>query len=129
MGAGVLVLWVLVVDLVWVLQLAGVAKWWGWGAVLCTLILGGACLNLACRVPLSLRWDGQFWFWGPEGAWGQEPFTGQATLSLDLGFFMLLHLQPSCSRMRGAWVPLTRSTGHWHRVRCVMQAPPAGTLV
>lgn len=129
MAVAALVLWVLVVDLLWVFQLTGVAQWWGGAAVLGALTLGAACMSLACRVPSSLRWDGQLWFWGPAGALGQEPFSGRATLAIDLGFFMLLHLQPSSPHARSAWAPLTRRTGQWHRVRCVMAAPPpAGAL-
>lgn len=102
-----------------------------------TPLLGaaGALLTLGCAVwlrrgmaskPASLRWDGQFWHWGPSDTVGGEPFSGQASVCIDTGAFMLLHLQPGQGQSRAAWLPLSRRgmAAEWHLLRCALHAAP-----
>ncbi|MFN9708991.1 MAG: hypothetical protein ACK53K_07605 [Burkholderiales bacterium] len=74
--------------------------------------------------PASVRWDGQFWHWGPLRSVGQEPSSGRATVCIDLGFFILVRLQPwGASPWRGVWWAVERRQHgtHWHILRCALQ--------
>lgn len=101
----------------WLALLAGLA---------CLVVLISAYGLFRCwaHQPATVRWDGQWWHWGPLDSVGQEPSSGQATLCIDLGFFILVRLQPlGLPIWHGIWWALERRQHRrdWHSLRCALQ--------
>lgn len=75
---------------------------------------------------VQLRWDQQCWHVGPVGPAGGEPWSGQLSVAIDLGGWMLLRLSPSPMAPWPTWLPVSRR-GHralWHALRCAVYSPP-----
>ena len=97
-----------------------------------TLVLGGF---LATRTPwMSLRWDTQTWRLGPVATAGEEPWSGQLAVVIDLGAWMLLrfrHTDPTRGRrfvQPQQWLAVQRAgrASSWHALRCaVYSSKPA----
>jgi len=97
-------------------------------------VAGGVLLAVAAtllRCPgMSLRWDSRCWHLGPAASRGDEPWTGQLAVALDLGGWMLLKFRhdPAAGRCGTVWLPVQRRglEGQWHALRCaVYSARPA----
>jgi hypothetical protein len=79
--------------------------------------------------PLSLRWDAQRWHLGPGDTAGDEPWTGDLHVAIDLGPWMLLRFKrdPTTAADGPAvtWLPVQRRglEAHWHALRCAVYSP------
>ncbi len=85
------------------------------------LVAWGASL---ARMPaVDLRWDGRTWHLGPPSG---EPVSGDLSVALDLGPWMLLHFSavPE-ARPRTTWLPIQRRglESQWHALRCAVYSP------
>lgn len=127
---GVAVLWALAVcaSVTWcssALQSTGAKAFVGAVVVVFTLACGYMLWRSLSRQPGSLRWDGQCWHWGPSATIGHEPVSGVASVCLDLGGFMLIHLRANPELgTSGAWLPIERRAhlSQWHLLRCALHS-------
>jgi hypothetical protein len=94
------------------------------------LVLAGLSWNLSSFIrmrPVSLRWDGQCWHWGPAASGGHEPWVGHMEVCVDLGCWMLLRLMPESNarRMKKHWLAVQQRglEAHWHALRCAVYSP------
>jgi hypothetical protein len=77
----------------------------------------GALTASLWRVPVqSLCWDGQ--------AWHLDSASGELTMKIDLGFWMLLHFRPVPTGA-ARWLPVQRRglEAQWHGLRCAVYSP------
>jgi hypothetical protein len=125
------------------LALCAVAALSGWiasqpslvtGATVSLILTGSVLVGFAVSLtrvrPVGLRWDGQCWHLGPPGLRGNEPWTGEVSVVLDLGSWMLLRFKhgspsPLC---RVRWLPAQRRglEDRWHALRCAVYSPRLG---
>jgi hypothetical protein len=80
------------------------------------LSLGALAASL-WRIPVQrLRWDGQ--------AWHLDSVSGELTMKIDLGFWMLLHFRPEPTGT-ACWLPVQRRglEAQWHGLRCAVYSP------
>jgi hypothetical protein len=91
------------------------------GAALGLLMAVLPAVSAARQRPVDLRWDGRTWYLGAATA---DPVPGDLTVTLDLGFWMLLRFRAASS---GAlvWLPAQRRglEAPWHALRCAVHAP------
>jgi hypothetical protein len=113
-----------------------------WPARVAVIVAAGVLLVTAASLmrcsPLSLRWDTHTWHLGPASTMGEEPWSGQLAVALDLGPWLLLrfrHEPAPGQRRRITWVPVQRLglEPHWHALRCAVYCArpadrPAGGL-
>jgi hypothetical protein len=102
-------------------------QWWPWAVAI------PVCVSLLAITrpwrrhdPVQLRWDGQAWHAGPVGPAGSEPWSGQLTVALDLGAWMLMHLHaPNPPAAMPAWLAVSRRSqpAAWHPLRCAVYSP------
>ncbi|MEY2892496.1 MAG: hypothetical protein RJA98_2404 [Pseudomonadota bacterium] len=101
---------------------------WPWAvAVLMCAVLLALTRPWRRHAPVQLRWDGQAWHAGPIGPAGSEPWSGQLTVALDLGGWMLLRLSdpPPPAEHLPAWLAAARhqQPAAWHPLRCAVYSP------
>ncbi len=117
-------------SLLWAAQIEGPARLVGGCAVVWTL--GWMMWHRRQHQDIgSLRWDGQYWHWGPLDTIGHEPTSGQATVCLDCAGFVLVHLRPfGRTAGRSVWLALSQQgqPAQWHSLRCALYAPKAAPL-
>ena len=91
----------------------------------------------AARSPaLSLRWDTQTWRLGPAASMGEEPWSGELAVLIDLGPWMLLMFRRDGSSKWRAfngsrhWLAVQRGglPCSWHSFRCAVYASRAAQL-
>ena len=126
-------LWVLVAA-----SAASLAAWWfavpGRPVDLSLLALAMAlCAVVALVWPLanpaavSLRWDARCWHVGPPGSVGREPFSGEVSVAIDLGQWLLLRWHPAegSTGFGPGWLPVQRRgmEAQWHALRCALYSP------
>lgn len=80
-----------------------------------------------------LGWNGESWFWRPNGdAIGQSQSVA-VSLGLDTGQGLLLWLQPldeqdrPCGRLFSAWIEEGAMPSKWHGIRCAVYSRPKTT--
>ncbi|WP_280154615.1 hypothetical protein [Piscinibacter sp. XHJ-5] len=113
------------------LALSSLAAWWlavdevpttmvALPLALVSLAAIGVGASLLRCTPTSLRWDTQRWHFGPAGAPGEEPTSGNLAIALDLGAWMLLKFESD--QRRTTWLPVQRRglEAHWHALRCAV---------
>ena len=97
---------------------------WAEGAVSLPAVV--ALAASAVRVPAAtLRWDGRAWH---HGSGAGEPTTGDLSVAIDLGRWMLLCFTPAApAGARRVWLPVQRSglESQWHALRCTVHTPRA----
>ncbi len=80
--------------------------------------------SLARTPAVGLRWDGRNWHLGPPSG---EPVSGDLSVAIDLGPWMLLRFRPAASnaRPRVVWLPAQRRglESQWHALRCAVYSP------
>ena len=101
----------------------------------CSLVVFIA-VSLSKVPPICLRWDGQTWHLGQPGTDVEAWASGNMSVKLDLGPWMLLRFRPATQApfrlpSRVKWIPAQRlgAEGHWHGLRCAVYSPrpaPAG---
>ncbi len=95
------------------------------------------CLGVAATHSehMSLRWDTETWRLGPAASIGEEPWSGQLAVLIDLGPWMLLSFRlqeqsPKLGFVRPMrWLAVQRGglSESWHGFRCaVYSTRPAG---
>jgi hypothetical protein len=92
---------------------------------------GAAAFGLAWRSRRprragALRWDGQDWILRRAGGADER---GRASLSLDLGPWMLVRFRPQAAAGRGAWLPFSLAQGdpaRWAMLRGALNAGAGG---
>ncbi len=93
-------------------------------AALVAVLLVAWGVSLARTPAVDLRWDGRTWHLGPPSG---EPVSGELSVALDLGPWMLLRLSPAAAeaRPRITWLPVQRRglESQWHALRCTVYSP------
>ena len=93
-------------------------------AALAAALLVALGASLAQAPAVDLRWDGRTWHLGPPSA---EPASGDLSVALDLGPWMLLRFSPAApaTRPRTTWLPVQRPglESQWHALRCAVYSP------
>ena len=100
----------------------GVMTWLG--AALAAAATIWCAVSVSRQRPVDLRWDGRNWALGAAAA---EPITGELSVALDLGAWMLLRFTPTASAAV-IWLPVQRRglEARWHALRCAVHgARPA----
>jgi hypothetical protein len=123
---------------VWVLATFGVAAMAAWlilresqftsptsiAAALGVVLLVALGASLARTPTVDLRWDGRMWHLGPASG---EPVSGDLSVAIDLGPWMLLRFSPAApeARARTTWLPAQRRglEYQWHALRCAVYSP------
>jgi len=126
---------------VWVLTALGVATMAAWlilrdspltsptsiAAALAVVLLLALGASLAQTPAVDLRWDGRTWHFGPASG---EPVSGDLSVAIDLGQWMLLRFSPAVpeARPRTTWLPAQRRglESQWHALRCAVYSPRPG---
>jgi hypothetical protein len=90
-------------------------------AALALAVLGARC----ARIPAAdLRWDGRVWHLGPASG---DSVSGELSVAIDLGAWMLLRFAPAApeARPRAIWLPVQRRglEPQWHALRCAVYSP------
>ena len=95
-------------------------------------LLWGIGLSLLRLPARRLAWDGQCWTLGEMGAGGTAPVTGDISVAIDLGPWMLLRFRPGAAlawwqSMQSTWLPVQRRgiEPQWHALRCAVYSPRA----
>lgn len=100
--------------------------WLAAGAMAIALIVGSGA-RLARIAPLSLQWDGVGWHIAPLSPPGWQAMSGELSIALDLGAWMLLRFHhDGLGRWSGStWLPVQRHglEAQWHALRCAVYSP------
>jgi hypothetical protein len=89
-------------------------------AWLVTLLLALWVLPREVLSPGALHWDGEHWWFGPEGG-ALAPV--QVRPMWDFGWALLLRVTqepPARALSRYAWLQASRMPGRWHGLRCAV---------
>jgi len=117
LGVAVIVAWLIARESPLISPLSGFAS----VAVMALMALG---VSLAKTTAVDLRWDGRTWYLGPAVG---EPVSGDLSVAIDLGAWMLLRFSPALpqARPRSTWLPVQRHglEAQWHALRCAVYSP------
>jgi len=117
LGVAVIVAWLIARESPLVSPTAIIASL----AAMALMALGA---SLAKTPAVDLRWDGRAWHLGPVAG---DPISGDLTVAIDLGLWMLLRFAPASplARPRSAWLPVQRRglESQWHALRCAVYSP------
>ena len=98
-------------------------------------LLWGIGLSLMRLPARRLAWDGQCWTLGEMGAGGTASVTGDISVAIDLGPWMLLRFRPGAAlawwqSMQSTWLPVQRRgiEPQWHALRCAVYSPRAADM-
>ena len=103
-------------------------------ALVATVVMAWAAMASTRSPAMSLRWDTQTWRLGPAESVGEEPWSGQLAVLIDLGPWMLLRFSrddvSKWSALNSAqhWLAVQRGglPCSWHSFRCaVLSSRPA----
>ena len=79
---------------------------------------------LAKTPAVDLRWDGRAWYLGAPSS---DAISGELSVAIDLGPWMLLRFSPALpdARARVVWLPVQRRglESQWHALRCAVYSP------
>ena len=117
-----------------------IAAWWpgqpditlairvfGWVGV--AAILVSAALQARAIDPFELHWTGQVWVLTRGQSRLPSPMTGDLTVAIDLGPWMLLRFRAAAAPRwaRPLWLPVQRRGVEplWHALRCALNSPPS----
>ena len=103
-------------------------------ALAVTVLMAWAAIAATRSPAMSLRWDTQTWRLGPVASLGEEPWSGQLAVLIDVGPWMLLRFSRDdgsrWSSLSSAqhWLAVQRGglPCSWHSFRCaVLSSRPA----
>ncbi len=93
-------------------------------AILVMPVMAALAASLVRTPAVDLRWDGRMWHLGPPSG---QPLSGDLSVALDLGSWMLLRFSPTApeARPRTTWLPVQRRglESQWHALRCAVHSP------
>lgn len=114
----------LALALAWCAGFAAVAAWSlqaaapAWQTTFAFLLLaacGLAAWRSGARAPRgTLAWDGEAWWWTPQGGAGE---TGRAERALDLQSLLLMRWHPTRGRTVWLWARHSSAPLHWDALR------------
>jgi len=123
-GVSALVLCVVASAGAWWLASAQRSTWASVSLLMLLLISVWAAVGLMRCPPLSLRWDTARWNLGPAASMGEEASSGQLSVAVDLGAWMLLRFRPDSAtkRVSEVWIPVQQAPSYqqWHAFRCAV---------
>ena len=93
-----------------------------WPAAVVLALTGAVAWRCARAQPIALQWDGQ--------RWTADDVGGTLQVMIDLGFALLLRLQPEAGgAARWMAVTATEAGSAWHGLRAAVYSRPPETAV